>query len=79
MTLLFFRDKAGLPWLSVRNSYEDEREDLLYLYNSLPNPPKIDGKADYSRIPKLSFENGDWKLELPLHGEIEKGGSREKS
>lgn len=74
MTLLFFKDKEGFPWLSITTVHESEREELLYLYKSLPNPPKIDGKSDYSKIPRLSLDDGFWKLEIPLHGDPPKAG-----
>lgn len=69
MRLLFWRDKEGFPWLSITTSLEAEREEMLYLYNSLPNPPKIGGEIDASQIPKLFLESGVWKLELPLYGQ----------
>lgn len=74
MRLLFWRDKEGSPWLSITTADEAEREEMLYLYNSLPMPPKVDGKPNYGRLPKLIFKDSTWKLDLPLYGEIEKGG-----
>ncbi len=74
MKLLFWRDKEGFPWLSITTPLEAEREEVLFLYNSLPMPPKIDGKRDYGRLPKLHFVDGVWKIELPLHGDSPKAG-----
>ncbi len=74
MKLLFWRDKEGFPWLSITSPLEAEREEMLYLYNSLPMPPRIEGKRDYGRLPKMHLKDGVWKIEIPLHGDPPKTG-----